>query len=175
MNKKPLFKVLKALRNVIEVYIPVGCFTVLFIAFIAQIFWRYVLNRPIGWTSELISIMFVWLTLFGALYSSRTDSHIKFTMITDMLPKKVDLCFELAGNLLILVLFCLSVIPTAKFLKFMEIQKSSVMHISMTIVFGPYIIFLVGSIIYTLFDAINNIRGLAGKLPLGEGEGNIDE
>ena len=165
-DRHTLFKVLRFIRNVIEEYVPVVCFAVLFISFIAQVFWRYVLRNPIGWTSELIVVMFVWMVLFGSLYSSRTNSHIRFTMITDALPPKVALCFELAGNLLVALMFVLSFIPSWKYINFMAIQKTSVLHIPMPIVFAPYVIMLAGVILYTVAEVIDNIRALMGKPPL---------
>lgn len=165
-DKRALFRILRFIRNVIEEYVPVVCFAVLFVSFLAQVFWRYVLHNPIGWTSELIVVMFVWMVLFGSLYSSRTNSHIRFTMITDTLPPKMALCFELAGNLLVALLFLLSFIPSWKYINFMAIQKTSVLHIPMPIVFAPYIIMLAGVILYTAAEIIDNICALIGKPPL---------
>ena len=34
---------------------------VMFVAFIIQIVFRYLLNFPIGWTSELTLIMWLWM------------------------------------------------------------------------------------------------------------------
>ncbi len=41
---------------------------VMFLAFIVQIVFRYILNFPIGWTSELTIIMWLWLVLWGAAF-----------------------------------------------------------------------------------------------------------
>ena len=38
---------------------------VIFIVFIVQIVFRYLLNFPIGWTHEISVIRWVWLVLFG--------------------------------------------------------------------------------------------------------------
>ena len=41
---------------------------VMFVAFIAQIVFRYLLNLPTGWTSELTVICWLWLILWGAAF-----------------------------------------------------------------------------------------------------------
>jgi TRAP-type C4-dicarboxylate transport system permease small subunit len=38
---------------------------IMFAVFIIQIVFRYVVNLPIGWTNEIIVIMWIWLVLFG--------------------------------------------------------------------------------------------------------------
>lgn len=169
MNKseeKLIIRILRLLRDVIEKYIPFMCFIILFIAFIAQIFWRYILRNPIGWTSELIVIMFVWMILFGSLLSSRKNTHVRFTMITDALPKKWDAAFEFLGDLIVAVLFILSVKPTYDYIVFMQIQKTSILHISMKIIFMPYLIFLIGAIIYTITEMIDDFCIFFGKEPI---------
>ena len=39
------------LRDVVEIYIPVTSFVIMFLVFILQIFCRYVLRQPLQWAS----------------------------------------------------------------------------------------------------------------------------
>jgi TRAP-type C4-dicarboxylate transport system permease small subunit len=39
---------------------------VMFAAFLVQIFFRYVMNFPVGWTQELSVVLWLWLVLWGA-------------------------------------------------------------------------------------------------------------
>ena len=54
---------------------------VMFVVFILQIVFRYVLNLPIGWTHELSVIMWLWLVLFGAAFVVRESEEIRFDLI----------------------------------------------------------------------------------------------
>mgnify|MGYP004289732367 CR=1 FL=1 len=38
----------------------------MFVAFIVQVAFRYLLNLPVGWASELTLVMWLWLVLWGA-------------------------------------------------------------------------------------------------------------
>lgn len=165
MKPNILKRILGLLRDIIEIYIPAICFVTIFVAFIAQIFFRYVLRSPLGWSTELITILFVWLVFFGSLYSSRTESHVRFTMISDMLPKKIDKILEIAGDLLVLVLFVLSVKPTLEYINFMDVQKSSILRISMKWIQGPYIVMAIGAIIYAAVEIVNDVMFIFGKAP----------
>ena len=54
---------------------------VMFLAFMAQVIFRYFLNFPIGWTSELTVIMWLWLVLWGAAFVLGEDEEIRFDLV----------------------------------------------------------------------------------------------
>jgi C4-dicarboxylate transporter DctQ subunit len=53
----------------------------IFLAFIVQIVFRYLLNFPVGWTSELSTVAWIWLVLWGAAFVVREDEEIRFDII----------------------------------------------------------------------------------------------
>ena len=42
---------------------------------------RYVLHRPLVWSDELASILFLWLAMLGAAVAFRRDEHMRMTAI----------------------------------------------------------------------------------------------
>ena len=54
---------------------------VMFVAFICQIVFRYLLNLPSGWASELTIVMWLWLVLWGAAFVVREDEEIRFDIL----------------------------------------------------------------------------------------------
>ena len=42
-----------------------GLLTVMFVAFIVQIVFRYLFNFPVGWTAELSVIAWLWLVMWA--------------------------------------------------------------------------------------------------------------
>ena len=54
---------------------------IMFVAFILQIVFRYLLDFPIGWTSELTIIMWLWLVLWGAAFVLRESEEIRFDLL----------------------------------------------------------------------------------------------
>ena len=53
----------------------------MFVVFIVQIVFRYLLNLPIGWTHEISVIMWVWLVLFGTAFVIRDSEEIRFDLL----------------------------------------------------------------------------------------------
>jgi len=47
---------------------------------------RYVINRPLIWSDELASILFLWLAMLGAVVALRRDEHMRLTAVAMLLP-----------------------------------------------------------------------------------------
>ena len=128
--------------DLVEKYVPMVVFSILFVTFILQIFCRYFLV-PLTWPMELTLICFVWTALLGGLLAKRTDSHVEFTMVYDAARPKVKLYMRLVGNLLLFISFCIALYPSYDYVVFMGFKKSNVLKIPMDFAFSPFIVFLV--------------------------------
>ena len=73
------------LRDLVELYIPGLCFVLMFLAFICQIFCRYVLRSPVPWAYEITVACYLWMVVLGACYAQRERSHVTFTLVYDRL------------------------------------------------------------------------------------------
>jgi TRAP-type transport system periplasmic protein len=61
---------------------------VMFVAFVVQIVFRYFLNLPVGWTSELTLVMWLWLVLWGSAFVVREREAIRFDLLTAAVGKR---------------------------------------------------------------------------------------
>ncbi len=49
---------------------------------------RYVFNRPLVWSDELASLLFLWLAMFGAVIALRRSEHMRLTiLVTNASPR----------------------------------------------------------------------------------------
>jgi tripartite ATP-independent transporter DctM subunit len=48
---------------------------------------RYVFDRPLVWSDELASTLFLWLAMLGAVIALRRDEHMRMTACVGMLPQ----------------------------------------------------------------------------------------
>ena len=49
---------------------------------------RYVFDRPLVWSDELASTLFLWLAMFGAVIAFRRDEHMRMTACIGALPQR---------------------------------------------------------------------------------------
>src|SRR5260221_8209377 len=61
--------------------VAAGLLAAMFAAFIVQIVFRYFFNFPIGWTSELSVITWLWLVLWGAAFVVKEGEEIRFDLV----------------------------------------------------------------------------------------------
>ena len=151
------------LLDLVEIYIPVLSFIVMFFAFIIGIFFRYALNHPLTWPQELSILGFIWTTMFGACFARRMGSHVAFTMVYDKASPKTQLWMRLIGNLLIAVAFALAFYKTADFVQFMAFQKTPVLRIPFNIGYFPYLVFMVFIFARIAVDLVKDTRKLIRK------------
>jgi TRAP-type C4-dicarboxylate transport system permease small subunit len=158
-------KVLLFLRDIFELYLPVFSFIVMFLTFILQVFFRYVVHHPLTWTMDIIVISFTWTVIFGACYTMRRRSHVKFTMIYDRLPPCRAAIIRMLGNILIVVTFICLILPSWKFSFFMGFQKTAAFRIPLTPLFLPFVYFLFSIIGYASAEIFEDIRVIRGIIP----------
>ncbi len=160
-----MLKVLRFLRNVIELYIPVLSFFAMFVAFLLQVFSRYVVGQPLTWTQEVITMAFIWTVVLGACHTMRVRGHVKFTMVYDRFAPKPAAVLRILGNLIIFVAFVILIVPSYKYSFFLGFQKTAVFRISFTFMFLTFVYFLVSVACYTALDIIEDINVIRGALP----------
>jgi len=151
-------KVLKFLLDFTEIYLPMATFACLFLTFIIQIFFRYVLRNPLMWPEELTSLAFIWTTLLSAGYIRRVHGHVAFTLGYDKLPEAMRKIARLSSNVLVFFAFLVPLPSIFKYLKAIHLEKSSVLRIPLSIGYGPVLIFFILILGHTVHDIILDIR-----------------
>lgn len=159
-----LKKIARFLRNCVELYIPLISFSILFLVFCFQVMMRYLFNNPQTWTLEVEQMCFLWLVLLGACFAQREKSHVTFTLLYDNLGVKGKALTALLGNLIIAVTFLAAAVPSLRYVWGLQsrAQVTSILKISKTLVFFPFVLFLVIIFIYTLIDCYQEIMVLRG-------------
>lgn len=149
-------------RDLIELYIPALSFVLMFVTFIWQIFCRYVLRAPAPWAYEVTVACYLWMVILGACYAQRERSHVTFTLVYDKLQPRGKALVSFLGNLLIFIAFTYAFVPSAQFILFMKMQKTSVLKIGLDIIYLPYIPFMVIIMLYALQDLYRDFRVFSG-------------
>lgn len=59
---------------------------------------RYVFHRPLIWSDELASILFLWLAMFGAVVAFRRSEHMRMTAVVAKCQPKTRAFLEIFGT-----------------------------------------------------------------------------
>jgi len=59
------------------------------------VIWRYVLHKPLIWSDELASILFLWLAMLGSVVALRRGEHMRMTAIVGALSPRARAFLDL--------------------------------------------------------------------------------
>lgn len=146
---------------------------VMFLAFMAQIIFRYFLSFPIGWTSELTVITWLWLVLWGAAFVLREDEEIRFDLAYGSVRPGVRRVMTIIFASALLVIYIFSFPAVYDYVTFMKVQATAYMKIRFDLLFSIYLLFAVAAIVryaWLLWVAMRG-RNVGGRDPEHAGSG----
>src|SRR5207237_37861 len=86
----------------------VALLSVMFATFIVQIFARYVLNRPVGWSEEVIITAWLWTVLWGAAFVISEREEVRFDIIYSSLSERMRRIFTVITGIALIALYGIS-------------------------------------------------------------------
>jgi C4-dicarboxylate transporter, DctQ subunit len=132
---------------------------VMFSAFLVQIVFRYFFNFPVGWTSELTVVMWLWLVLWGAAFVVKEQEEIRFDLLQNAFGRRGRIAMAIVAALALLVLYGASLKASWAYVTFMKVEKSSYLKIRMDWLFSIFLVFLVAILIRYLWLLWQLVRG----------------
>jgi TRAP-type C4-dicarboxylate transport system permease small subunit len=131
--------------------ISVALLATMFVALIAQVFFRYFVNFPMGWTDEISLITWVWLVLWGAAFVVRESEEIRFELLHASAPAPLRRTMTVVAAAALVVLFAMSLPAVVDYVSFMRVQRTAYLHIRFDWLFSIYVIFAVAAIVRYLW------------------------
>lgn len=151
--------------NQITKIIAATLLAALFITFLLQIFSRYVLNSPFGWTLELCRILWVWIVFFCCAFLVQEKDHVKFNLIYSASSNRSKFIMSIISCLAIILILGWALLPTFDYIDWMKMRKTSTVRIPITgekirlsYIFSIYGIFMISVIIFYLWKLKNLIH-----------------
>ena len=138
-----------------------GMLGIMFLAFIIQIVFRYFFNFPIGWTSELSVIAWLYMTLLGSAFWLKESDEIRFDLISGALGPLGRRVVGLVVAVTAIVLFGMALPATIKYVAFMKVESTSYLKIRLDILYSVYTVFAVAVIVRYIWAIVGIVRGEA--------------
>ena len=137
----------------------VALIAIMFISFLLQIAFRYLLNRPLGWTDEVVVLCWVWLVLWGAAFILSDKEEIRFDIVYELVSERTRRTFTVISSLALIVLFVVSLPASWNYVLFMKREKSAYLGMPFDYLYSIYIIFSVACIVKHVRIAWTTFRG----------------
>jgi len=175
----------KSLTNIVE-FIAASMLAAMFFTFLLQIFSRYVMQQPFGWTLELCLILWLWIVFFGCAFLVRDRDHVTFDIFYLAAPRPVQKILALVIAFAIVVGMVYALLPTWDYIDWMKIRKTTTLRnpftgdkIPLRTIFSIYAIFMVAIIArygWRFFDVLRHGPPHEDTISLltDEGETNTD-
>ena len=134
---------------------------IMFVAFILQIVFRYFLNFPIGWTSELSVIAWLYITLLGSAFWLKESEEVRFDLLSGRLGPVGRRVVGFVVALSAVVLFGMALPATVKYVAFMKVERSSYLKIRLDVLYSVSVVFAVAIIVRYGWALVGALRGRA--------------
>jgi C4-dicarboxylate transporter, DctQ subunit len=134
---------------------------IMFVSFLLQIVFRYVFNFPIGWSSELSVITWLYMVLLGSAFWLKESDEIRFDLVSGALGPKGRRVLALFVAIAAVVLFGMALPATIKYVAFMKVESSSYLKIRLDVLYSVYVVFAVAVIVRYAWAIVCILRGEA--------------
>jgi TRAP-type C4-dicarboxylate transport system permease small subunit len=159
---------------------------IIFIIFLLQIFARYAPNlapivpltglsewltsiKPIGWTVNLISLLWVWLIFVGCALALNDKEHVVFDVFALAMPTRVKRVFKLIIAIVVVAAMLASLAPMWDAIfgnRLMELKKIQTLRVPFTgdkiavkWLFAPYVLLMIALVVRYSCYVVSVLRG----------------
>jgi len=164
-------KALAILRTATEA-VAAAMLGLMFLTFLLQIFSRYVMVQPFGWTLELCLVLWVWLVFWGNAFIVRNRDHVTFDILYLAVPDGPRRVMAAVSCLAVAVALGWSLLPTWDWIDFLRIKRSATLQVPMRTIYAIYALFLV---VVTLRFAWRFVEVLTNRPPRDEHTVHVGE
>ena len=135
----------------------------MFVAFILQIFTRYVMNNPLSWTQEVCVTTWLWLVFWGSAFSLTERDQVRFDLLYAWVGRRRRRWCAIVSAAALCAGFAASLPASLDYIAFYRIKKSPIIGIRLDVVFSVYAIFAAAVIFRSAYEVWRLLRG--GRLP----------
>jgi len=155
-------KVFRWFADFVEVHLPIAVFVMLFLAFLTNVFCRYILKNPQNWTFELSVNAFVVVGLLGACAAYRTEDHVVFDLFYTRLTSKGQNILRIISYVTVIVLFSIAIPGSIRYLVKLP-AVTSIMRIPLRFIFVSFPILMISTVIRSAYRLVLDIKAFRNK------------
>ena len=135
----------------------------MFVVFILQILFRYVLGLPVLWTVEWVTIAWLWGILFSFAFVIKTGDMIRLDILYNAVPRGWRRGMDVVAGLTVAGIFIYTLPHAWDYVTFMKIERTAAFRWRFDLVFAIYIPFHIAVIVRMLLLALGGLLGSRRK------------
>ncbi len=141
-------------------FVAVSLLAAMFSAFLLQIFMRYIMNNPLGWTLEMCVILYIWTVFWTSAFILKESDHITFTVLSDYVRPSVKRVMSIIGHIIIGIAFVSALPAVIDYVTFMKIESTPIAHLRFDFVFSVFVVFLAAVSVRSIINVFRNLKAL---------------
>lgn len=142
--------------------IAVALMGLMFVSFLLQIAFRYLLNQPLGWTEEVTVLCWVWVVLWCAAFVLSNNDEIRFDIVYTLVPPRVRRLFTAVSSIAFVLLLLMSLPASWNYVAFMKREHTAYLHLRLDAMYSIYVIFVLACVVKQARIAWRAITGADG-------------
>lgn len=131
----------------------------MFVVFLMQIVFRYLLGWPVLWTVEWVTIAWLWGILFGFAFVLKSGDMIRLDILYEAAPRGVRRAMDVCVGVFVAAIFTYTLPHAWDYVTFMGIERTAAFRWPFDLVFAVYIPFHIAVIVRMILLAWGGIAG----------------
>ena len=132
----------KRLQHAAEI-VAAAVFGLLFVTFVLQVAMRFMFEKPLAWSDELIVILYILIVFWSAATLLQEKDHVMLDLVYAALPPRGQRVMALVGAALMVALLLILLPGAWDYVRFMGRERTPVLDIPFSWVFAPFLLFIV--------------------------------
>ncbi len=129
-------------------------FVLMFLIFIVEVFFRYVLDAPISWSMELILVSFIVMLFWTLTFSVPLPRHVAFTVVRDIVPPQVRRVFAIMSQLACAVVLIGAFPGIVSMAVYEQREGTAILRIPLSVNYGIFTLFVAAYVLRVLIATI---------------------
>jgi len=133
-------------------------FLFLFLVFLVEVFFRYVLDSPISWTIEIIMVSFLLMMFWTLTFGVPLKRHVAFTVVRDLLPPSGRRAAALVSHAACAITLAVALPGIVSIAVYEQREATPILRIPLIVNYGAFALFVAAYVLRLFLSAIRLLR-----------------
>lgn len=129
-------------------------FAAMFVLFLAGVFARYVLGKPLAWSDELIMVIFLWVVFLTEAFVISEKEQVTFDGIYDLLGERGRRVVQALGALAVGAMFLIALPVIYDYVLFLWRERTNALQWRLDVVYFCFVIYWASVVVRAVFKLV---------------------